>query len=178
MTAALARRCVHTALAGGAFLLPLIPWWVAVVALILAALFNAAVLAPKRWLAQRNGAGTSGLVLYPLVLAILLLVFQERCQPVQCAWFAMAVGDGLAPLWRHGGVCWPWRRDKEVRASVLSYGLACVAMLSVVAWPVAIVAGVAGMLAETMPPMLDDNLSVPVAAAMGAAWAEGAAWAG
>ncbi len=178
MSAALARRCVHTALAGGAFLLPLIAWWVAAGALVLAALFNAAVLAPRGWLARRDGPGTRGLVLYPLVLALLTLVFQERCFTVQCAWFALAVGDGLAPLFRHGGLSWPWRRDKEIGASVLAYALAILLMLSVVAWPVALAAGVSGMLAETAPPALDDNLTVPVAAALGAMVADGSAWAG
>jgi dolichol kinase len=178
VTRGLARRVVHTGLAGGALLLPLFPWGASVLALTAAACFNAAILAPRAWLARVDGRGSRGLVLYPLVLAILLLYYQEDVVPVQCAWFAMAVGDGLAPLFRHGGAPWPWRRDKEMSATFLAYGLSAVLMVSVVPWPVALAAALAGAVAETLPEPLDDNLCVPIAAAGAAHFARGMAWSG
>jgi dolichol kinase len=41
-------------------------------------------------------------------------------------------------------------------------------MLPALPWPGALAASAAGMLAESLPPPLDDNLTVPFAAALGA----------
>jgi dolichol kinase len=166
----LVRRLVHTCLGAGAYLLAFISWeWAA--ALFAAAVLVNALLLPRlpgmKFLMRADGSGHAGLILYPLVLLLLTLAFRDRVAVVQAAWLAMAVGDGLAPLFGEflERPAWPWCRSKSVPASVIAFGLAFTAMLPVLSPAVAAAAAGAGLLGESLPPPSNDNLVVPVLAA-------------
>src|SRR5438067_3276806 len=135
-----------------------------------------------------------GIVLYPLAVLLLILVFPSRLDIVAAAWAVLALGDGAATLcgqaWRAkaakgaetaktDGLA--WNREKTVAgttAFVVCGGIGAVAL----AWwvrpnvvpppPLAftiaapIAAAIAAAFVETIPLRLDDNVSVPAAAAV------------
>jgi uncharacterized protein (TIGR00297 family) len=135
------------------------------VALLVAALFNGAVLARWKSLARPDGSGAIGLAAYPLTLTVLVLLFREDFVPVQVAWIAMAVGDGLAPVLRARGPAWGWNERKSLLGSAAAFAVAGMAMLAVAPWPVALAAAIVACIAESLPLDLDDNVAVPLAAA-------------
>lgn len=173
MRGPLLRRCLHVALGGGAFLLPLVSWQVSLVACTVGAAFNALVLPRMKWVPREDGAGTLGLVLYPLVLALLLVFFRSDFVPVQAAWICMAVGDGLAPLLAVQAVPWPWNRRKSVVGSVCAYAMSGLVLMAVLPWPLALCAALAGCLVESLPLRVDDNLLVPLASALAVCFMRG-----
>jgi len=164
------RRLVHIGVGAGAFLLPLVPWSAAMAVLVAAVLHNAFVL-PRlsvgRRLLRADGGGRLGLVLYPLVLLVLVILCGERVEIVQGAWLAMAVGDGLAPIIgaRLRRPVWPWRSDKSVTASLLAYALAGATMILVLPLCTAMAATLGGLVGEALPRPFNDNLTVPLLAA-------------
>lgn len=173
------RRLLHAALGAGAFAVPLIPWPVLALASAAAAAGNAWVLprlAWTRWLLREGGdGGRRGLVLYPVAVGLLAVVFRDDPEPIQAGWLALALGDGLAPffgaLWP--APRWPWNPRKSVTASVLAFAVAAALIAGVVPLPRALAAAAAGLLGESLPAPVEDNLSVP-ALASGAVWM--AAW--
>ncbi len=163
--AALARRVVHIAVGGGAFLLPLLAWQTSLCICMAAALFNLFVLSRRPWLARADGRGAVGLTAYPLVIALLLLLFRDDYAPVQAAWVAMAVGDGLAPLLAVRGTEWAWNTRKSWVGSGAAFCVCALVLLALLPPPLALAAAAAGCIAESLPLPWDDNLSVPLAAA-------------
>lgn len=124
----------------------------------------------------------SGIVLYPTSVLLLIFLFPDRFDIVAAAWGIMAVGDGMATIAgrRLSSPRIPWNPGKSVAGSVafLVFGGAAGALLSwwcrpnVIPPPYAwfstwmpFAAAAAGAAAETLPIRLDDNVSVPAAAA-------------
>ena len=133
-----------------------------------------------------------GILLYPLSVLLLILVFPTRPDIAAAAWGILALGDGAATLVgqaitlnaepaKTAGHQLPWNRDKSVAgtlAFVACGGVGGVAlawwtrpavtpppsMLFTIAAPFA--AALAAGLIETLPVRLDDNVSVPTAAAV------------
>lgn len=175
------RRSVHIGVGAFAFLLPHVAWpWLALVCLG-GFLMNLWVM--PRWgplrLLEREGpeSGRTGLLLYPLVLLVLMVAFRERWEPVFIAWMALALGDGLPPVLARmipGGPAWPWNRTKRVLPTCGAFAVAT--LVSLVHLPLAptSVAMGAAALAESLPGPGDDNLRVPVTAALVGALALGA----
>lgn len=133
-----------------------------------------------------------GILLYPLSVLLLILVFPTRPDIAAAAWGILALGDGAATLVGQAITLnakpaktpmhqLPWNRDKSVAgtlAFVACGGVGGVAlawwtrpavtpppsMLFTIAAPFA--AALAAGLIETLPVRLDDNVSVPTAAAV------------
>jgi uncharacterized protein (TIGR00297 family) len=113
---------------------------------------------------------------------LLILVFSTRLDIVAAAWGILAFGDGMATLVgrRIGGRAWPWNHEKTIAgtlAFIVFGGLGAVALACwtrpaitpLPSWPFEIAAPLAATvvaaLVETIPVRLDDNISVPAAAA-------------
>ena len=182
-----ARKVVHIAAGAGALLLRYLLWWEALVLAGLALAFNLYAL-------PRIAGGTlmrdreplrqfsSGVVLYPLAILVLILVIPSRLDIVAAAWGILAAGDGMASIIgrRLGGPRIPWNRQKSVAGSLALFlcGGAAGAFLCWWCRPAVIpppywwfsigipfVAALVAAAVETIPIRLNDNVSVPLSAA-------------
>jgi uncharacterized protein (TIGR00297 family) len=123
-----------------------------------------------------------GVVFYPASVLLLLMLFPDRLDIVAAAWGIMAAGDGIATIaGRHiPSAPIPWNPARTVAGSaafVLVGGaagafLCCWCAPRIIPPPYAwfcvwmpFVAALAAAAAETLPIRLDDNISVPAAAA-------------
>lgn len=183
------RQLVHAGAGLFALLLPWLTWPQAAACAAVALGFNLLVLprlAGDRLfrpgeLGRREPAG---IVLYPASVLGLILFFRERLDLAAAAWGILAAGDGLATIvGRRFGAStgsWPWNPDKSYAGSAAFFAFASAAGVGLALWtmpalPVTVpawfpwVAPVAAafvaMLAETMPVRMDDNITVPAAAA-------------
>ncbi len=133
-----------------------------------------------------------GILLYPVSVLLLILFFRSRLDLVAAAWGILAFGDGMATLAgravtfpaEHAGRAarrLPWNDDKSVAgttAFAICGGAAGVAfalwtrpaiahapshLIEIIA---TLIAAVVAALVETIPVRLDDNISVPFAAAV------------
>ncbi len=181
------RQLVHMAMGGFAFLLRDLPWWAAALIAGGAVCFNAYALprvAGRRLYrpGELTNGRTAGIVYYPISVLLLILAFPDRPDIAAAAWVIMAFGDGAATMVGHrlGGTRVPWNREKTVAGSV-AFVVAGGAAGALLAWwcraplvpppyawfslaaPVCAAIVAAGV--ETVPIRLDDNLSVPAAAA-------------
>ena len=180
------RKIVHIVMGGFALSLRFVPWWQAALLAIAALVFNLAVMprvAAQLYRPGERGRGVrSGIVLYPLSVLLLVLVFPNRLDIAAAAWGILAVGDGMATIAgrRLGWGALPWNREKSFAgtgALFLFGGMAG----SMLAWwcrpnvtpapdewfsiAAPFVAALVAALVETIPVKLDDNVSVPAAAA-------------
>jgi uncharacterized protein (TIGR00297 family) len=177
------RQAVHIAVGLIALTLRWLHWTDAAVLAGAAVGFNLVVLpriAPGvfRHPAER-GAWHSGTVLYPLSVLGLVLVFRERLDLVAAAWGILAAGDGMATLvgTTVASRRLPWNRDKSVGGLIAFCVAGTAAAALLLAWTrgvsvsqeilllAAVAAGVAAFV-ETIPISLDDNITVPIAAAV------------
>jgi uncharacterized protein (TIGR00297 family) len=186
-----ARQSVHIAMGGFALLLPLIPWWQATLLAAIAVVFN--LFALQRVLGrrlfrpgERMGRLTSGIVLYPLAVLLLLFIFSGRLDIVAASWGILAAGDGMATLVgrRLPLMPLPWNPQKSLGGTLAFVICGAAAGIALAWWcreavvPPAytwfyVVAPMLGAIAaaavETIPISLDDNVSV-AAAASGVIW--------
>jgi len=179
-----ARQRVHISMLGFAVLLRYLNWPQAAVLALAALVFNVLLLprvAPGI-LRATDRQGWGGIRLYPLAVLLLILVFRSRLDVVAAAWAVMAVGDGGATL---AGRRWPrrrlpWNPEKTWAGLIAFMGAGGVAAVLMGAWVApsvaalpepaftvwaALAATVCAAFVETIPIRLDDNLSVPAAAA-------------
>jgi uncharacterized protein (TIGR00297 family) len=124
----------------------------------------------------------SGITLYPLAILLLLLSFPNRLDIVAAAWGVLAFGDGMATIAgryvRSPRI--PWNPDKSVAGSAafVLFGGAAASFLCWWCAPTVVppaylwfslwmpmLAAVVAAAVETIPIKLDDNISVPAAAA-------------
>lgn len=181
-----ARQMVHIVMGGFALLLRVFTWQQAALLAGAAVVFNLIALprlAP--WIMRRGElrGARAGVLFYPLSILVLVFVFPTRLDIVAAAWGIMAFGDGSATLagTRIGGRRLPWNADKTWSGllAFISVGGAAGAALSLWVAPsvspppppafsiwAPIVAAVVAGLVETIPIGLDDNVSVPAAAAV------------
>lgn len=185
----LARQVVHVGVGAFALLLPFIGWRWAALAAATALAFNVLVLPriagrvlfrPGELLPR----ALPGIVLYPASVLLLIVVFRERLDITAAAWAILAFGDGAATIVGRAagarGGRWPWNPDKSYAGSAAFFvvgaasatALAWWASQAVPAsaawflWSAPAVAALAAMFVETMPVKLDDNVSVPLSAAL------------
>ncbi len=181
----LARKSLHIAMGGFAFLLRWLTWWQAAL-LALAALLNNLFVLPRVGgrRVYRGAAATKGhdvgIVLYPLSILALLLLLPGQMPIVAAAWALLAFGDGVATvagvtLGRATGPL-PWNRDKSwaglagfllagIPMSLLLYAWTSQAPL-VPSWVVAmVVVGAIVAVVESLPLGIDDNIVVPLGGA-------------
>ena len=182
------RQAVHMAMASFALLLRALTWWQAAACAACAFLFNLLVL-PRVGGASlyrpRDAARgyPLGILFYPLSILLLILAFPRRLDIVAAAWGILALGDGAATLvgTRLDGPAIPWNPDKTIAGSaafVVAGALAGAALswwtrpavsplpplLFTLGAPVP--AAVAAALVESIRVRLDDNISVPITAAI------------
>ena len=182
-----ARQWVHIGSGSFALLLRVLTWWQAAALAAVALAFNVVALprvGGRRLYRPADEARgfPIGIVLYPLAVLLLILIFPSRLDIVAAAWAVLALGDGAATLaGQRARRRLPWNPDKTVNgttAFIVFGGLGAV----VLAWWVRpnvaplppraftiaapIAAAIAAAFVETIPVRLDDNVSVPAAAAV------------
>jgi len=171
-----------------ALLLRVLTWWQAALCAIGALLFNLVVL-PRvggRTLYRQADSVRGfplGILLYPLSVLLLILLFPHRLDIAAAAWAILAIGDGVATLvgsQSRGGRL-PWNADKSW-AGTIAFVVAGGAAGVFLAWwtrpaiapppslafvfAAPIVAAIVAAGVESLAVRLDDNLSVPAAAAL------------
>lgn len=182
------RQSLHMAMASFALLLRVLTWWQAALCAVTAFLFNLFVL-PRvggASLYRPSDAARGyplGILFYPLSILVLILAFPRRPDIVAAAWGILAFGDGAATIvgTRTQGRHLPWNPDKTFAGSlafIMAGGLAGTAL----AWwtrpavsplpPLFFTLGAPALAAiaaagvESMRVRLDDNISVPIGAAI------------
>ncbi|HZT75076.1 MAG TPA: DUF92 domain-containing protein [Vicinamibacterales bacterium] len=183
-----ARQWVHVGSSVFALLLRGLTWPQAALLAVAALAFNAFVL-PRlggRQLyrpADHARGFPVGILLYPVAVLLLILFFRTRRDLVAAAWGILAFGDGMATLVGHRvrGARLRWNGDKSVAGTLAFLVCGGAAGMAFALWvrpaiapppslafaiiaPLA--AAVAAALVESIPVRLDDNISVPVAAAV------------
>lgn len=170
------RKSLHIAFGFAAFALKWLSWEVAALVCVVAIISNWLVLhrlVGKRVARDVRGFD-AGIVLYPIAVLLLILVFRHQLVYAAIGWVMLAFGDGVAtlagksvPLARL-----PWHRDKSW-GGLLSFvvagaagGLAVSYWLGTpMPWTVLLTAIVCAVV-ESLPLRVDDNLTVPFAAAV------------
>lgn len=176
------RQVLHIAVGSIALLLHWLTWPQAATLAVAAILFNLlllprlapGVLRPG----DRNRLWQSGLVLYPVSVLALILVFRDRLDLAAAAWGILAAGDGAATLvgTHLRSTRLPWNGEKSVAGLVAFVAAGTPAAALLLAWTsgtpltmwmvmIAAAATSVAALVETIPIRLDDNLTVPAAAA-------------
>ncbi|HWW61908.1 MAG TPA: DUF92 domain-containing protein [Thermoanaerobaculia bacterium] len=169
------RKSLHIGFGFAAFALAWLPWWVAALVAACAVIAN--------WLLLHRLVGKSvsrhergydaGIVLYPFMVMLLIVAFRDRMHFAGIAWALMAFGDGVATLVARAMriAPLPWNRDKSwggFLGFVIAGGAMALAAGAWLGWfhPIAILcATLAAAIAESLALNLDDNITVPVAAA-------------
>ncbi|PYT15750.1 MAG: hypothetical protein DMF51_06190 [Acidobacteria bacterium] len=172
-----ARRAVHFAVGGLAFLLRDLTPLQAACAAGAAILFNVLVLprvAPSLFRGEeRDRPWRSGVVIYPVAVLLLVLLFHRHKEVAGAAWGIMAAGDSAAGLVgrRYGRRPIPWNRSKTVEGSFAFAIAATLFSWTILIWmgrggmEAAFLAGSTSLFAafmESLPWRLNDNLTVPL----------------
>jgi uncharacterized protein (TIGR00297 family) len=180
------RKLVHMTMSGFALLLRFLNWWQAALLAGSALAFNL-VLLPRVAIqlyrpVERSKRFAPGILFYPLAVLLLILVFPARLDIAAAAWGILGIGDGMATIVgvHFGRRRIPWNREKSIAGTVALF-LAGGAAGAFLAWwcrpaivpapslwfslGAPLVAAAVAALVETIPIRLDDNISVPAAAA-------------
>ncbi|HSK11170.1 MAG TPA: DUF92 domain-containing protein [Vicinamibacterales bacterium] len=182
------RQVVHMLMALFALLLRFLAWWQAALCALAAFLFNLVVLPRLGGISlyrpdDRARGYPLGILFYPLSILLLILAFPRRPDIVAASWGILAVGDAAATLVgrRVGGRRLRWNPEKTVAGSAALVVAGGAAGILLAAWtrpavsplpPIAFVlvapvlAALAAAVVESLPVRLDDNISVPIAAAI------------
>jgi len=168
------RKTLHIAFGFFAFTLKWLPWPVAAGVCVVAAVGNWLLLHRVfgRGVARHERGYDAGIVLYPVMVLLLVVVFRERMHFAAIGWAMLAFGDGVAPLAgktaRLGSL--PWNRDKSWGGLIAFVGAGIASGLAVAYWMdyrqpvVVILAALAAAITESLPLGVDDNVTVPFAA--------------
>jgi uncharacterized protein (TIGR00297 family) len=180
------RQLVHISLGAAALLLRWITSSEAMVIAGAALVFNVYALphiAPSLFRAiERHKRVDAGILFYPASVFLLLVLFPDRLDIVAASWGIMAAGDGMAGIaGRHipsARIPWNARRTAAGSAAFVLLGGGAGAFLCWWCMPRVVpppyswfsiwmpfAAAFAAAAAETLPIRLDDNVSVPAAAA-------------
>jgi uncharacterized protein (TIGR00297 family) len=169
------RKSIHIVFGLGAIALKWLPWRIAAGICVLAVIGNWLVLhrLVGRHVARHGRGYDEGIILYPLAVGILILVFNWHIEFAAIGWAILAFGDGFATLAGRAVpvAALPWNRTKSwggflaflIAGSAASIGIAKLfggPSLVVVLVTVAVSAFV-----ESLPTGVDDNVTVPFAAA-------------
>lgn len=170
------RKSIHIAFGFAAFALELIPWWAAASVAAVAVLGNWLVLhrVVGRRVSRHERGFDAGIVLYPFMVLLLILVFRDALYVAAIAWAFLAFGDGVASLagkaMRIASL--PWNRDKSWGGLIAFFVCAAAAGVTVGFWMgyrhpwVIVLAALVAAVVESLPLGVDDNVTVPFAAAV------------
>jgi uncharacterized protein (TIGR00297 family) len=172
------RKFLHIALGFGAVSLRYLNWRIVAVVCLVAALGNWLLLhrlVGKR-VARHERGWDAGIVLYPLAVFALVVTFNWHVELAAIAWAILAFGDGFAtlagrtiPIARL-----PWNPAKSwggflaflVAAAASGYTVAMLFGSADRLLVAVLVAALAAAIGESLPLGVDDNLTVPLAAAI------------
>jgi len=185
-----ARQWVHMGSAAFALLLRVLTWWQAAACAAFALAFNAVALpriGGRRLYRPADEARgfPLGILLYPLSVLLLIFTMPTRLDIVAAAWGILALGDGMATIAGQKAKQFrarplPWNPDKTFAGTVAFVVFGSLAGVALALWTrpaitplppltfslvAPIIAAIAAALVETIPVRLDDNISVPFAAA-------------
>jgi dolichol kinase len=160
--------------------LPLWAGWAACAAAILVQWVVLPLLGVRMGLEREGERWISGLKMYPIAVLVVLVAFRHELATAVAAWGVMGVGDAASNLVgrNFGTPGFLGRQDRSwlgslaffVTAWPAAWALACVVggMPMDDAWRPALVAAVAGTLAELLPLQrwIDDNFPIALAAAL------------
>lgn len=170
------RKSLHIAFGFGAFALKWLSWPVAAAVCVVAMVSNRALLHRMvgKGVARDERGFDAGIMLYPTMVLLLVLVFRDRLHIAAIAWAMLAFGDGVATLagktMRIASL--PWNRDKSWGGLVACFLASAAAGVAVAYWmdfraPVPVIlAALAAAIVESLPLRVDDNITVPVASAV------------
>lgn len=170
------RKSLHIAFGFVAFTLKWLPWHVAAAICVVAIVSNWLLLhrLVGRGVARDARGYDAGIVLYPVAVLLLILLFRHRLHDAAIAWAMLAFGDGVATLAGRAMriAPLPWNRDKSwggllaFVAAGAAGGIAVASWLDYAAPYVVLLTAVVCAIVESLPLRVDDNVTVPVAAAV------------
>ena len=125
-------------------------------------------------MARHERGFDAGIVLYPVAVLLLVARVPHQLHFAAIGWALLAFGDGVATLAGKAlpSARLPWNRDKSLGwlSRVLCRRLRDVARRCVLSrtmsHAVVLIAALAAAIAESLPLGIDDNLTVPFAAAV------------
>lgn len=170
------RKSLHILFGLFAFTLKWLPWWMAAIVAACAVLGNWLVLhrIVGRGVARSEKGYDAGIVIYPVMVLLLIVVFRDALQYAAIAWVLLAFGDGAATIagksFRTASL--PWNRRKSWSGLIAFVVAGGSAALAVAYWlgyerpGVVLVATLAAAIAESLDLVVDDNIVVPFAAAV------------
>ncbi|HEX6100942.1 MAG TPA: DUF92 domain-containing protein [Thermoanaerobaculia bacterium] len=169
------RKSLHIAFGLGAFALKWLPWTVAAAVCVVAIAGNWLVLhrIVGRGVARHERGFDAGIVLYPVMVLLLVVVFRDRLHYAAIAWAMLAFGDGIATLAGKSIRIAPlaWNPDKSWGGLLACFLGSAAGGLAVAYWMdfrapvVVLLAALAAAIVESLPLRVDDNVTVPIAAA-------------
>lgn len=172
----LLRKTLHIAFGAFAFSLKWLPWWAAAGVCVVAIIGNWLVLhrVVGPGVARHERGYDAGIVLYPIAVLLLILVFHDRLAFAAIAWALLAFGDGVATLVGQAMPIarLPWNRGKSwggflaFLAAGFAGGLAVAYWMDYRAPFVVLIAALAAAITESLDLGVDDNVTVPAAAAV------------
>ena len=169
------RKSLHIAIGFGALTLKWLPWHIAAGVCALAVFSNWFLLhrmVGKR-VARHERGFDAGIVLYPVAVLTLVVVFRNQLHYAAIAWVMLAFGDGVATLagkWMRIGTL-PWNDDKSWGGLAACFVASVAAGLAIAWWMdyrhpiVVVIAAAAASITESLALHVDDNVTVPFAAA-------------
>lgn len=172
----LLRKSLHIAIGLGAITLRWLPWWAAAAVAAAAVVGNWLVLhrLVGKQVSRHERGWDAGMVIYPFAVLLLIVIFRERLSIAAIAWVILAFGDGFATIAGKmlGGPRLPWNRQKSWSGFLAflfagTFGGAAVAVWMDhpgPGWDV-LLAVFAAAIVESLPLGVDDNVTVPAAAA-------------
>jgi uncharacterized protein (TIGR00297 family) len=172
------RKFLHIAIGFGAISLRYLNWRIVAVVCLVAALGNWLLLhrlVGKR-VARHERGWDAGIVLYPIAVFALVVTFNWHIELAAIGWVILAFGDGFATLaGRSMRIApLPWNRTKSwggflafvIAAAAAGFAIAMLFGNAEQLRVAILVAALAAAIGESLPLGVDDNLTVPLAAAM------------
>ena len=169
------RKSIHIAVGLGAIALKFLTWQACAVVALAAVLGNWLLLHRLfgRGVARHERGWDFGIVIYPFSVLILILLFQRNAAFIAIPWTILAFGDGFATLIgkRVPIRPLPWNAGKSVGGSLTfliagsAAAFATAMLFDYERIDVAIAAAVVAALVESLPLHVNDNITVPFAAA-------------
>jgi uncharacterized protein (TIGR00297 family) len=170
------RKSLHIAFGFGAFALKWLSWEIAAGVCIVAIISNWLLLhrLVGRHVSRHERGYDAGIVFYPVAVLLLVLLFRHELHFAAIGWALLAFGDGVATLAGRSIriASLPWNRDKSWGGLLAFFVAGSIAAMAVAYWldyrhpVVVLIAALAAAITESLALRIDDNLTVPFAAAV------------